>query len=74
MSSTRYPIFIEPLSEDDGGGFLATVPDLPGCRSDGETYEEALANVQSAIQEWLEEWVDLGRTIPEPSMHRQAAE
>jgi antitoxin HicB len=74
MFSTRCPIFIEPLSEDDGAGFLATVPDLPGCRSDGETYEEALANVQSAIQEWLEEWVDLGRPIREPSVHRQAAE
>lgn len=37
---------IEPLSEEDGGGFLATVPELPGCMSDGETRAEALANVE----------------------------
>jgi antitoxin HicB len=66
----RYPILIEPLSDDDGGGFLATAIDLPGCRSDGETYEEALANVQDAIQGWLEACVELGRPIPEPSLHR----
>lgn len=74
MANLYYPILIEPLSEDDGGGFLATVPDLPGCMSDGETYEEALANVQSAIAEWIEEVVELGRPVPAPSLHRQAAE
>jgi antitoxin HicB len=40
---------IEPLSEEDGGGFLATVAELPGCMSDGETRAEALANVEDAI-------------------------
>jgi hypothetical protein len=37
---------IEPLSEEDVAGFLATVPELPGCMSDGETRAEALANVE----------------------------
>ncbi len=41
MKRLEYPVIISPLSEDDGGGFLATVPDLPGCMSDGETPEEA---------------------------------
>ena len=36
----RYPVVIEPLAPEDGGGFVATVPDLPGCMSDGETPEE----------------------------------
>jgi hypothetical protein len=31
------PVIIEPLPQDDGGGFVALVPDLPGCMSDGET-------------------------------------
>lgn len=73
MANLDYPILIEPLSSEDGGGFLATVPDLPGCMSDGETYEEALANVRSAISEWIEEVIDLGRPVPPPSLHRDAA-
>ena len=39
--SLDYAVMIAPLSAEDGGGFLATVPDLPGCMSDGETPEEA---------------------------------
>jgi antitoxin HicB len=50
----RYKIIIEPLSDEDGGGFLATVPDLPGYMSDGETAQEALTNVQDAMACWLE--------------------
>lgn len=41
-----------PLSAEDGGGFSATVADLPGCMRDGETPEEALANVAEAIEAW----------------------
>ena len=37
MSRLEYPIVVEPLPIEDGGGFVATVPDLPGCMSDGET-------------------------------------
>ena len=37
-----YSFEIRPLSEEDGGGFLITFPDLPGCMSDGETPEEAI--------------------------------
>lgn len=50
-----YTLVIEPLSEEDGGGFLATVPDLPGCMSDGETAEAAVTNVQDAIRCWLDD-------------------
>lgn len=49
-----YRITIEPLSPEDGGGYLARVPELPGCMSDGETVEEARANVMDAIKAWLE--------------------
>lgn len=63
----QYSILIEPLSEEDGGGFFATVPDLPGCMSDGETPEEAIANVQDAILSWIEAAEDMGQPNPEPS-------
>ena len=66
MRKPEYAVVIEPLSEEDGGGFLATVPDLPGCMSDGDTREEAARNVADAIMSWLEEVRSAGRAIPEP--------
>jgi predicted RNase H-like HicB family nuclease len=42
MAKLEYPVIVEPLPEADGGGFVALVPDLPGCMSDDETAEEAL--------------------------------
>lgn len=62
-----YRVIIEPLSEADGGGFLASVPDLPGCLSDGETPEEALRHIREAIAAWIEEATALGRPVPRPS-------
>ncbi len=67
MANREYPVVIEPLSDEDGGGFVATVPDLPGCLSDGATREEAAHNIADAIAAWIEEARALGRTIPEPS-------
>jgi antitoxin HicB len=74
MPKLDYPVLIEPLSQEDGGGFLATVPDLPGCMSDGDTAEAALLSVQEAIAEWLEEARVLGREVPRPSTRMAAAE
>jgi len=69
MTRLTYPIVIELLSPEDGGGFLALVPDLPGCMSDGASPEEAVANVQDAIATWIEAANDLGHPIPVPSQH-----
>jgi predicted RNase H-like HicB family nuclease len=69
MVGREYPIIIEALSNDDGGGFLATVPDLPGCMSDGETREEAARAIEDAILAWIEEAKRMGRPIPTPSAH-----
>ncbi len=63
----NYPIMIAPLSPEDGGGFLATVPDLPGCMTDGDTPEAALAGITDAIAEWIDAAQHLGRAIPSPS-------
>jgi antitoxin HicB len=61
-----YRVVIEPLSDEDGGGYLATVPELPGCMSDGETRAEALVNVEDAISTWLHCADKQGWPIPEP--------
>ena len=55
-----------PLAPTDGGGFTAIVPELPGCRSDGETPEEALANAYDAIACWIEAAREMGRAVPQP--------
>ena len=39
-----YQFTVRPLSKDQGGGYLVEYPDIPGCMSDGETVEEAIAN------------------------------
>ncbi len=69
-----YAVLIEPLAPEDGGGYLATVPDLPGCMSDGETRELAARNVGDAIDAWIEEAAALGRPIPAPSRHLASAQ
>ena len=46
--------------------FLAEVPELAGCAAEGVTRQEALANVETVIAEWLETAQELGRSIPEP--------
>ena len=67
MEHRNYAVVIQPLPEADGGGYVALVPDLPGCMSDGETREEAAGNAADAITAWIEEAAALGRPIPEPS-------
>jgi antitoxin HicB len=54
------------LAPDEGGGYLVEFPDLPGCMSDGETVEEAIANGLDAKHAWLTVAREEGRSIPEP--------
>ena len=61
-----YTRVLSRLSEEDGGGFLITFPDLPGCMSDGETKEEALENGHDAFLSWVSARSDQGKAIPEP--------
>lgn len=46
--------------------FIAEVPELAGCKSDGKSYEEALKNIQIIIEEWIETARLIGKNIPEP--------
>ncbi|MCK4403343.1 MAG: type II toxin-antitoxin system HicB family antitoxin [Dehalococcoidia bacterium] len=62
--ASRYAIEIFYSEEDEG--YIATVPELPGCSAFGETEEEALKEVKVAIDLWLETAEKEGREIPLP--------
>lgn len=62
----EYPFELRPLEEDEGGGWLITFPDLPGCMSDGETPEEAIANGRDAVAAWIKAAEEAGREVPRP--------
>lgn len=50
----------------DDNAYVSEAPELPGCASDGSTPQEALVNIQSIIDEWIETAAVLGRPIPQP--------
>ena len=60
----KYEVIIYWSEEDQA--FIAEVPELPGCAADGETYQEALQNLEIIMQEWIETANALGRPIPQP--------
>ena len=64
MPKPKYEVIIYWSEADEA--FVAEVPELPGCAADGPTQEEALANAQTVISEWIETAKSLGRKIPKP--------
>ena len=62
--NSRYELVIYWSTDDDC--FVVEVPELPGCMSDGKTYQEAVSNAETVIAEWIETARALGRSIPEP--------
>lgn len=64
MTEPRYEIILYWSHEDQA--FVAEVPELPGCAADGQTYQEALSNVEVVIREWIETATELGRDVPAP--------
>ena len=65
MSDIKYPFEVRPLTKEEGGGWLVTFPDLPGCMSDGETPAEAIENAKDALECWIDTCKEMGRQIPE---------
>jgi predicted RNase H-like HicB family nuclease len=63
-TSPRYELIVYWSDED--AAFVVEVPELPGCAADGPTYQEAVANAEVVIREWIETATELGRAIPEP--------
>lgn len=66
MNPKAYPFEIRPLPDEDGGGYLITFPDLPGCIADGETPQEALKNGLDAAKSWLKTAREFNDPIPKP--------
>ena len=64
MSKLKYELIIYWSREDQA--FIAEAPELAGCAAAGRTYQEALANIEVVIQEWIETAKSLGRPIPTP--------
>ena len=63
-----YPALFEPW--EDGDGFTVTVPDLPGCITEGENLADAIAMAQDAASGWVLDELEDGHSIPKPSsMH-----
>jgi predicted RNase H-like HicB family nuclease len=60
----KYELIIYWSEEDQS--FVVEVPELPGCMADGETYEQAVANAQDVIEQWIETARELGRPVPKP--------
>jgi len=61
---TKYEIILYWSNEDET--FIAEVPELAGCAADGATRQEALANADAVIAEWLETARELGAPSPNP--------
>ncbi len=59
-----YATIIRPLIKEEGEGYLAEFPDLPGCYGDGETPEETLREAESAMVSWIKTSKEFGDPIP----------
>ncbi len=72
MSVHQHRIELRQLTEAEGGGWMATFPDLPGCMSDGETPEEAMQNARQAEISWIvarEKWSEKNIKSDEDCKH-----
>lgn len=63
----NYEVHLRKLTAEEGGGWVAQIPLLPGCMSDGETAEEALLNLDDAKRSWIETCLSLGQEVPVPT-------
>ncbi len=67
MKIPDYAFKLRCLSDEEGGGWLVTFPDLPGCMSDGETPEEAIENSVDAVESWIKTAQEFGDRVPKPN-------
>jgi len=71
MDTYTYTIHLEPAEE---GGYVVTVPALPGCVTQGETYPEALEMAEDCIRGFLEALAKAGQPIPREPERRGPVE
>jgi predicted RNase H-like HicB family nuclease len=62
MKTLIYPVMVECMEE---GGYYAECPVLPGCHVEGETYTEAIENLEDAINIFIKSYKDLGKALPD---------
>lgn len=67
METLQYSIIIQWSDEDNK--YIATIPELAGCKTHGSTYEEALQNGKEVIELWLDTAQELGESIPQPNKY-----
>ena len=67
----RYTVILQRESD---GGYVATVPSLPGCVSQGETRDEALRNIREAAEGYLEDVIASGDPVPVEDENREFVE
>lgn len=66
MKFEDYPINVVPIPDEEGGGYMVTLPDLPGCVADGDTIEQAIEEARDAFRAWtMAETEDRG-SLPPP--------
>jgi antitoxin HicB len=70
MKEYQYTIILDPDPEE--GGYTVTVPALPGCVTQGETIEEAIAMAKDAIHLYIETLIADGEPVPQEREHPQA--
>jgi predicted RNase H-like HicB family nuclease len=69
MAQQVYTIELHPANPDEGQGFWVSVPSLPGCFTQGETYDEADSRAREAIECHLVALAKSGEPIPAESRH-----
>lgn len=52
------------LEREEDGGYSVSCPSLPGCHSQGDTLDDALANIREAIDLYFEDMIENGETVP----------
>ncbi len=57
----KYTVLVEKNEE---GGYTVVVPSLPGCITQGDTWQEAMANAREAIAGYIEALKDIGKPVP----------
>ena len=68
-SEASYTVLVYE-AEPDEGGFWATVAELPGCTTSGETIEEIEANIKDAIETYLDALSAFGKPLPQPTARK----
>ena len=69
MNFHDYPINVAPIPKEEGGGYMVTLPDLPGCIADGESIDEAIREARDAFAAWTAAELDDKGTLPAPKSY-----